>query len=204
MAEWLKAPHSKCGVPETVPGVQIPLLPPKLWYTRYIMGLLFKTKDLHGNTDNKKRVPDHELTKERIRDISNAIDSSQHLNYDSERGIRDMLTKYRKGGLRRDELHEGLQEMIRSGRLEKDKAGKIAKALGLTEKRFRTFEDMSESEETENKYERKEEEKKSRAFISLKNDPSPDRSGNKNQTAPGRTGKHDNIWQVLNEKKHPN
>jgi hypothetical protein len=28
MAEWLKAPHSKCGVGATLPGVRIPLSPP--------------------------------------------------------------------------------------------------------------------------------------------------------------------------------
>jgi hypothetical protein len=28
MAEWLKAPHSKCGVLARVPGVRIPLSPP--------------------------------------------------------------------------------------------------------------------------------------------------------------------------------
>jgi len=28
MAEWSKAPHSKCGVPVTVPRVRIPISPP--------------------------------------------------------------------------------------------------------------------------------------------------------------------------------
>ena len=28
MAEWLKAPHSKCGIGATLSGVQIPLSPP--------------------------------------------------------------------------------------------------------------------------------------------------------------------------------
>lgn len=30
MAEWLKAPHSKCGIGATLSGVQIPLSPPIL------------------------------------------------------------------------------------------------------------------------------------------------------------------------------
>lgn len=30
MTEWSNVPHSKCGVPETVPGVRIPLPPPKM------------------------------------------------------------------------------------------------------------------------------------------------------------------------------
>ncbi len=29
MAEWLKAPHSKCGIGATLSGVRIPLSPPK-------------------------------------------------------------------------------------------------------------------------------------------------------------------------------
>src|SRR5512146_2523594 len=29
VAEWLKAPHSKCGVRATVPGVRIPPFPPR-------------------------------------------------------------------------------------------------------------------------------------------------------------------------------
>nr|CBI79790.1 hypothetical protein BAR15_180013 [Bartonella sp. AR 15-3] len=30
MAEWLKAPHSKCGIGATLSGVQIPLSPPDI------------------------------------------------------------------------------------------------------------------------------------------------------------------------------
>ncbi len=30
MAEWLKAPHSKCGIGVTLSGVQIPLSPPNI------------------------------------------------------------------------------------------------------------------------------------------------------------------------------
>jgi hypothetical protein len=30
MAEWSKAPHSKCGVPVTVPRVRIPISPPNI------------------------------------------------------------------------------------------------------------------------------------------------------------------------------
>jgi hypothetical protein len=30
VAEWLKAPHSKCGIRATVSGVQIPPSPPEI------------------------------------------------------------------------------------------------------------------------------------------------------------------------------
>jgi hypothetical protein len=38
VAEWLKAPHSKCGVRVTVPGVRIPPSPPNYQYFQLLIG----------------------------------------------------------------------------------------------------------------------------------------------------------------------
>jgi hypothetical protein len=39
VAEWLKAPHSKCGIRVTVSGVRIPPSPPRTKYLTYLVFL---------------------------------------------------------------------------------------------------------------------------------------------------------------------
>ncbi len=111
------------------------------------MGLLFNRKSsLNGkrqfnNNRYVKRIADAEITKYDIHHISKEVG----LNHPGARHhLAQMLKKDQIGGLTREEVHNDLQTLIAEGYVTKNKAREVAKELGLRDKRFRKFKDLSE------------------------------------------------------------
>ena len=103
------------------------------------MGLLFKRKSSSGNIINTKRIAGTDLSKSLI----NKVGSKLSFSATGARGKFKKIFDSGKG-INREEVHEGLQEMIGEGYLTKNKASQIAKEVGLTEKEYRRFEGLSE------------------------------------------------------------
>ncbi len=65
VAEWSKAPHSKCGVWETVPRVRISPSPPTMNSTNLKTALKYLRKDIHlGDVVKKHPKPDFKPTRD--------------------------------------------------------------------------------------------------------------------------------------------
>ena len=106
------------------------------------MGILFNKKSDTGAVVNRRMIKDHDLSRGDIRAVAKQASFARGA---TRRQFKEMLTQAQHGGLTRDEVHTGLQDMIRSGDLTRHKAAHVAKRLGLERKDLHHFRDMSES-----------------------------------------------------------
>lgn len=106
------------------------------------MGILFNKKSGSGAMVNRRLIKDHDLTKRDIRSVTKQVSFAKG---SAQRKFKDMLTHAQHGGLTREEVHEGLHEMIEGGYIRGHKAIEVARELGLNRKDLRRFEGRSES-----------------------------------------------------------
>lgn len=111
------------------------------------MGLLFNRKTSldgkfqHSSNIFRKRIADKDINRWNIRDVSKELGFT-HVGARTK--FKEMLTKAQRGGLTREEVHGGLQDMIGQGYVTEKQAMRMAKELGLKRKSLRYFKDMSE------------------------------------------------------------
>jgi len=115
------------------------------------MGLLFGRKTSDGDIVDKKRVASSELSHHDIRDIAGGVHGSSHTRHE----VREIIEEAKRAGdVDRQKIYKGIQDRIASGEFSEGKGREIAAALGLKNKRFRHFEDMSEYQEHHQENER--------------------------------------------------
>jgi hypothetical protein len=110
------------------------------------MGLLFGKKLSDGNVVSKKLVSDKDIDKKDIIKIGKTLrDRGLITRPEERRQVEEILNKAQSGGINKKEIHSELQKKVAEGTMSEKHASNIARELGLEEKRFRYFKDVSES-----------------------------------------------------------
>lgn len=114
------------------------------------MGLIFNRKSslndkkTFSSTIYKKRVADSDINKRDIRKISKEMGFTRS---GAKKKFEKILTKDQRGGLTREEVHDGFQKMILEGKITKRQAMAMMKKAGVgsgASKSLRYFRDISE------------------------------------------------------------
>lgn len=168
---------------------------------------------------SRKTVSYGQISRKDIIGIGKTLKNRGVITSSKERTrVEEILNKAHSGVITREKIYGDLQKEVAAGNLSEEHASHVARELGLEEKRFRYFKDISESRssqprakpETEEKHpavNKKELKEKldspvtSDRKISHMPDGAPDNSHSAAADSPTKT-KPTSIWGILNSKRN--
>jgi hypothetical protein len=107
------------------------------------MGLIFNKKTASGTIVNKKIASGYKFSNKSIKKMTHGLHGFLK-SAGKHKLAEELIESKRDGVIERAETHDKIQDLVDEGYLTKHSGTKIARELGLTDKRFRRFKSASE------------------------------------------------------------